>query len=45
MLDWFVLGLTRECPRFVRCLIGIYLVVLDSLLCLSDVLLVYFGSY
>ena len=37
MLDWFILGLTRESRRFVRCLIGLFWVVLDSLAGLSDV--------
>ena len=45
MFDWFILTHTRQSHRFVTCLIGLFWLVPDSLVGLSDVLLVYFDSY
>ena len=37
MSDWFILARTRYSHRFVRCLIGLFWLALDSLVGLSDV--------
>ena len=37
MFDWFILGRTRWSSRFVRCLTGLFWLVLDTLIGLSDV--------
>ena len=45
MFDWFILARIRKSLMFFRCSIRLFWLVLDSLVGLSHVLLVYFGSY
>ena len=45
MFDWCILTHTRQCRRFVTCLIGLFWLVLDSLIGLSHVRSVYIDSF